>query len=86
MPVSLTYSLPFQYIMVAEEGAERIAWLWWMMVDVIWFSFEPEHRNLLRLINLSVCFHLAVVHSPFGESKKSSEATYTQDILHKTDV
>lgn len=79
--------MPFQYIVVAEEGAGRIAWLWWMMVDVIWFSFEPEHRNLLRLINLSVCFHLAVVHSPFGESKKkSSEATYTQDISHKTDV
>lgn len=47
-------------------GARRVARRWWMTVDVIWFSFEPEHQNLLRLINLSVCFHLADFHSPCG--------------------
>lgn len=38
-----------------------------MTVDVIWFSFEPEHQNLLHLINLSVCFHLADFHCDVKE-------------------
>lgn len=59
----------------------RVVRRWWMMVDVIWFPFEPEHQNLLCLINLSVCLHLAYFHSHV-EGEKKPEQTYVQHISH----
>ena len=54
------------------------------MVDVIWFSFEPEHQNLLRLINLSVSFHLADFHCHAEEKKLCTDlpSTYFTPDLH----
>ena len=80
-PVSVTFWLPFQYTTIGPIGERRAARRWWMTVDVIWFSFEPQHQNLLRLINLSVCFHLAGFHIHV-ERRKRSEAAHPQHVSH----